>query len=83
MTAMAVAGAQWRLPASDRRMLTTQYLPWAVRAGSRCSDLMCIYYENHLEVPAQRLPRTALFIALRCRMCCHQCHIVLSVLPDA
>lgn len=25
------------------------YLPWAARTGLRCADLMCIYYERHLD----------------------------------
>jgi hypothetical protein len=50
MTGLAVLGAQWRLPAQDRALLNSQYLPWAFRAGSRCRDLMCVYYEKHFEV---------------------------------
>ena len=50
MTAMSVAGAQFRLPAADREILTRTFLPWAARAGSRSADLMCLYYEEHLEV---------------------------------
>lgn len=47
MTALSVLGAQWRLKAEDRAALTTQYLPWAFHAGSRCPDLMTLYYEKH------------------------------------
>lgn len=50
MTALAVAAAQWRLPADDRMLLQQSYLPWALRAGTRCADLMCLYYERHFEV---------------------------------
>jgi ubiquinone biosynthesis protein COQ4 len=50
MTGLAVLGAQWRLPAEDRALLNAQFLPWAARAGSQCKDLMCIYYERHLQV---------------------------------
>ncbi len=50
MTGLAVLGAQYRLPATDRELLQRHYLPWALRAGSRCADLMCIYYEKHFEV---------------------------------
>jgi hypothetical protein len=30
--------------------LQAHYLPWAARAGTRCADLMCVYYEKHFEV---------------------------------
>lgn len=50
MSGLAVAGAQWRLSGHDRELLQRHYLPWALRAGSRCKDLMCVYYERHLEV---------------------------------
>ena len=50
MTALSVVGAQWRLPAADRAVLMRDFLPWAVRSGSRSTDLMCLYYEQHLEV---------------------------------
>jgi ubiquinone biosynthesis protein COQ4 len=26
------------------------YLPWALRAGTRCHDLMNVYYEHHFQV---------------------------------
>lgn len=47
MTALAVMGAQFRLPAQDRRLLWEVYLPWAMQAGLRSADLMCLYYERH------------------------------------
>lgn len=50
MAALSVAGAQWRLRPEDRMRLNTQLLPWALRAGSGCADLMCIYYEEHFSV---------------------------------
>jgi ubiquinone biosynthesis protein COQ4 len=50
MTGLAVLGAQYRLSGEDRDELQKRFLPWALRAGSRCSDLMCIYYEEHLPV---------------------------------
>lgn len=52
MTGLAVAGAQFRLKPADRLLLQQRYLPWALRAGSNCHDLMSIYYEHHLEVRA-------------------------------
>ena len=50
MTALSVVGAQWRLKPEDRRVLIREFLPWAVRAGARSADLMCLYYEEHFEV---------------------------------
>lgn len=47
MTGMAVLAAEWRLDRERRRVLNSVYLPWAVRAGSQCADLMCLYYEEH------------------------------------
>ena len=28
----------------------TDLVPWAIQAGSRCADLMCLHYENHFQV---------------------------------
>jgi len=50
MTGMAVVGAQFRLKLQDRLLLQQQFLPWALRAGNNCHDLMTIYYEHHMEV---------------------------------
>ena len=52
MAALSVGGAQWRLKHTERARLNTELLPWALRAGSQCSDLMCIYYEEHFQVKA-------------------------------
>ncbi|EIE24601.1 ubiquinone biosynthesis protein [Coccomyxa subellipsoidea C-169] len=49
MTALSVVGASWRLKAQDRSRLINELLPWAVHAGSRSADLMCLYYEKHFE----------------------------------
>jgi ubiquinone biosynthesis protein COQ4 len=49
MTALSVVGASWRLKAADRGRLATELLPWALHAGSRSADLMCLYYERHFE----------------------------------
>ena len=60
MSALSVAGASWRLSAAERAFLATSYLPWALEAGSRCADLMSLYYERHWHVspllPQQRPP---------------------------
>ncbi len=56
MTGLAVVGAQYRLSTEDRRLLQAQYIPWAYRAGARCSDLMNVYYERHFEVRRRATP---------------------------
>ncbi|KAF6264315.1 coenzyme Q biosynthesis protein Coq4-domain-containing protein [Scenedesmus sp. NREL 46B-D3] len=55
MAGMAVAGAQFKLSAEDRRLLWTTYMPWAAQAGLRSADLMCLYYEQHLQEDLQEL----------------------------
>lgn len=55
MTALAVVAGEWRLKPEDRRVLNTVYLPWALKAGTRAADLMCIYYEKHLEEDLEEL----------------------------
>lgn len=50
MTALSVVGAQWRLRPQDRWLLWGTFMPWALRAGSRCPDLLTVYYEKHFEV---------------------------------
>jgi hypothetical protein len=42
------AGAQYRLRPEDRAVLWRDFVPWAVRAGLRCPDLLCLHYERHL-----------------------------------
>jgi hypothetical protein len=54
MTALSVVGASWRLKPADRGRLVSELLPWALQAGSRSADLMCLYYEKHFEVRALR-----------------------------
>ena len=53
--AAAVAGAAWRLRAGDRRRLFSQLVPWAARAGARSADLLCLYYEEHLDEDLEEL----------------------------
>lgn len=55
MTGLAVLAGEWRLDASDRALLNSRFLPWAVRAGARAPDLMCIYYEKHFHEPLEDL----------------------------
>ena len=50
MPALSVLGASWRLKSSERSLLMGTYMPWALHAGSRSADLMCLYYERHFEV---------------------------------
>lgn len=50
MTGLAATMAQYRLSSSDRAVMATTYLPWAVRAGTKSKDLMCVYYEEHYQV---------------------------------
>ena len=47
----AVVGAAWRLSPSDARWLAGTALPWAVRAGGRCADLLCLDYEGAFGEP--------------------------------
>jgi len=47
MCALSVAGGQYKLKTSERRILFRRYLPWAWRAGQRCEHLMSIEYEKH------------------------------------
>eukprot|EP01026_Neomeris_dumetosa_P059085 TRINITY_DN5515_c0_g1_i2.p1 TRINITY_DN5515_c0_g1~~TRINITY_DN5515_c0_g1_i2.p1 ORF type:complete len:227 (+),score=18.55 TRINITY_DN5515_c0_g1_i2:31-711(+) len=49
MTGLAVLGAQYKLKPEQRIRLWKEYVLWAIRVGSSCEDLMCIYYENHLQ----------------------------------
>lgn len=55
MTGLAVLAGEWRFKPEDRALLNTQFLPWALRAGARAPDLMCIYYERHLEESLEEL----------------------------
>ncbi len=50
MPALSVLGASWRLKPEERSLLIGTYIPWALHAGSRSADLMCLYYERHFEV---------------------------------
>lgn len=57
MTGMAVLAAEWRLDQERRHLLNTVYIPWALKAGSRCVDLMCVYYEDHFDQDIEALRR--------------------------
>lgn len=47
MCFMSVVGGTARFSDKQRALFYQHYFPWAVRAGMRCTDLMCIYYERH------------------------------------
>lgn len=44
-----------RLPFSQRRLLLSTYLPWALRAGGECGDLMSFAYEQHFDRPVEEV----------------------------
>jgi ubiquinone biosynthesis protein COQ4 len=51
--ALAAAVAPARLSPARRAAYASVYLPWALRAGTRAADLMCIRYEAHWAEPLQ------------------------------
>eukprot|EP01025_Chloroclados_australasicus_P006656 TRINITY_DN12126_c0_g2_i1.p4 TRINITY_DN12126_c0_g2~~TRINITY_DN12126_c0_g2_i1.p4 ORF type:complete len:227 (+),score=20.60 TRINITY_DN12126_c0_g2_i1:204-884(+) len=55
MTGFAVLGAQFKLNRQQQQRLWGEYIPWAVRIGSSCEDLICIYYEQHLTENLEQL----------------------------
>ena len=52
--ALSLAAAA-RLKARQRRQLFNEQLPWAFRAGRTCPDLICLFYEEHLEEDLESL----------------------------
>ena len=40
-----------RLSLKEREELVARGIPWAIRTGGDCEDLLCVYYEEHLERP--------------------------------
>lgn len=32
---------------SERKFFMTQMIPWAIRCGTKCHDLMTVLYEDH------------------------------------
>ena len=40
-----------RLSAMEREILVKEGIPWAISTGKECEDLMCVYYEEHLDRP--------------------------------
>ncbi|XP_021718380.1 ubiquinone biosynthesis protein COQ4 homolog, mitochondrial-like [Chenopodium quinoa] len=49
MCFMSVIGGSARFNSKQRSLFFEHYLPWALRAGMNCTDLMCIYYERHFD----------------------------------
>ena len=62
MTGLAAVGAQYRLKPEERAVLQQRFLPWALRAGTNCHDLMTLYYEHHIEVRAQGAAESAVLV---------------------
>lgn len=52
--ALSLAAAV-RLKPHQRRQLFAEQLPWALRAGRACPDLICLYYEEYLEEDLEAL----------------------------
>lgn len=55
MTALAVAAGELRQRGDARALFNARFLPWALRAGARCADLLPIYYERHFEEDLEEL----------------------------
>lgn len=47
MCMLSVVGGTARFNEKQRKFFFQHYFPWAIRAGLQCTDLMCIYYEQH------------------------------------
>ncbi|CAK9186212.1 unnamed protein product [Ilex paraguariensis] len=49
MCLMSVIGGTARFSEKQRTLFYQHYFPWAIQAGMRCTDLMCVYYERHFD----------------------------------
>lgn len=77
MTALSVLGGQFRLKPETRAELYRDFLPWALRAGFRSADLMCLYYERHFEVVLHHIEHcTNMQIAIQ--LCKHANIVIMS-----
>ncbi|KAL9994567.1 putative ubiquinone biosynthesis protein Coq4 [Helianthus debilis subsp. tardiflorus] len=47
MCFMSVIGGTARFSDRQRSLFYKHYFRWAVRAGMKATDLMCVYYEKH------------------------------------
>ncbi|CAN6848613.1 unnamed protein product [Brassica oleracea var. botrytis] len=57
MCMLSVIGGTVRFNEKQRSMFLRHYLPWAVRAGRQCTDLMCVYYERHFSEDLEQVRR--------------------------
>ncbi|TPX72982.1 hypothetical protein SpCBS45565_g00141 [Spizellomyces sp. 'palustris'] len=53
-----------RLTPTERELLFSHYVPWAVQCGSSCQFLLNIYYEEHMHRPLDELRKELGFIPL-------------------
>ncbi|CAI9265746.1 unnamed protein product [Lactuca saligna] len=49
MCFLSVIGGTARFSDKQRVLFYRHYFPWAVRAGMKATDLMCVYYEKHFD----------------------------------
>ncbi|TXG56641.1 hypothetical protein EZV62_017954 [Acer yangbiense] len=49
MCLLSVIGGTARFNEKQRTLFFQHYFPWAVRAGTQSTDLMCLYYEKHFD----------------------------------
>ncbi|KAK0573373.1 hypothetical protein LWI29_007190 [Acer saccharum] len=49
MCLLSVIGGTARFTEKQRTLFFQHYFPWAVRAGTQSTDLMCLYYEKHFD----------------------------------
>ncbi|GAV57482.1 Coq4 domain-containing protein [Cephalotus follicularis] len=49
MCLMSVVGGAARFNEKQRKLFFKHYFPWAIQAGMQCTDLMCVYYEQHFD----------------------------------
>ncbi|XP_072970588.1 ubiquinone biosynthesis protein COQ4 homolog, mitochondrial [Typha angustifolia] len=47
MCGLSVVGGSARFNEKQRNLFFQHYFPWALLAGLKCTDLMCVYYEKH------------------------------------
>ncbi|KAK3222839.1 hypothetical protein Dsin_009864 [Dipteronia sinensis] len=49
MCLLSVIGGTTKFSEKQRTLFFQHYFPWAVRAGTQSTDLMCLYYEKHFD----------------------------------
>ena len=57
MCLMSVVGGTARFSEKQRSLFYQQYFPWALRAGMKSTDLMCIYYEMNFDEDLEEVRR--------------------------